>query len=295
MNPGNFKELFPAALFVILGAMGTYLLLPHKLTLLRQRVAKPAGLALAALATLALAATWRPPGPFLMSVFFYLFGLSAVACGILMVTSRDPVHSALWFAAVVLSTSGLFLQAGAQFLAAGTVIVYAGAIIVTFLFVIMLAQQEGQASYDRSSRAPARGVLTCFMLAFGLIYAVLASRGAITVAGTRNSLDLSLASRVEKGVREGTVSPDALVVISKAVSPTASTAAAEARPAEGSSATGVPPRHVAGLGAALFIDNLFAAEAAGALLFVGLAGAIAIAAPRPPKRPQTSAQAAVSS
>ena len=53
---------------------------------------------------------------------------------------------------MVLSTSGLFLLAGAQFLAAGTVIVYAGAIIVTFLFVIMLAQMEGRAQYDRAAR-----------------------------------------------------------------------------------------------------------------------------------------------
>ena len=43
-----------------------------------------------------------------------------------------------------------------RFLAAGTVIVYAGAIIVTFLFVIMLAQMEGKALYDRASRAPGK-------------------------------------------------------------------------------------------------------------------------------------------
>ena len=79
-------------------------------------------------------------------------------------TSRNPVYSALWFASVVLATSGLFLLAGAPFLAAGTVIVYAGAIIVTFLFVIMLAQMEGKAQYDRAARAPGRATFTCFLL-----------------------------------------------------------------------------------------------------------------------------------
>ncbi len=69
---------------------------------------------------------------------------------------------------MVLSTSGLFLLAGAQFLAAGTVIVYAGAIIVTFLFVIMLAQMEGRAAYDRAARAPFRATLTCFLLFWAL-------------------------------------------------------------------------------------------------------------------------------
>src|SRR5205085_8838218 len=86
--------------------------------------------------------------------------------------TRNPIYSALWFAAVVLSTSGLFLLAGAQFLAAGTVIVYAGAIIVTFLFVIMLAQMEGRALYDRTARAPFRATLTCFLLFWALLYSL---------------------------------------------------------------------------------------------------------------------------
>ena len=81
------------------------------------------------------------------------------SAGLLTVTSRNPVYSALWFASVVLSTSGLFLLADAPFLAAGTIIVYAGAIIVTFLFVIMLAQMEGKADYDRAARSPGLGDL----------------------------------------------------------------------------------------------------------------------------------------
>ena len=64
----------------------------------------------------------------------------------------------------------MFLLAGAQFLAAGTVIVYAGAIIVTFLFVIMLAQMEGKALYDRAARAPGSATFTCFLLFWCLLY-----------------------------------------------------------------------------------------------------------------------------
>jgi NADH-quinone oxidoreductase subunit J len=51
----------------------------------------------------------------------------------------------------LLGTAGLLLLAGAQFLAIATVVVYAGAILVTFLFVLMLAQPEGRAAYDRVS------------------------------------------------------------------------------------------------------------------------------------------------
>ena len=112
------------------------------------------------------------PADWLASLFFYAFAAIAVAAGILAVTARDPVHNALWFAIVLLSTSGLFLLVGAQFLAAGTIIVYAGAIIVTFLFVIMLAQSEGQALYDRMARSPIRSSLTAFGLLFGLVFAI---------------------------------------------------------------------------------------------------------------------------
>ena len=66
-------------------------------------------------------------------------------------TFRNPVYCAIWFGQSLLGTAGLFLFTGAQFLAVATVVVYAGAILVTFLFVLMLAQPEGKAAYDRVS------------------------------------------------------------------------------------------------------------------------------------------------
>ena len=77
------------------------------------------------------------------SFLFYVFSASAVGFGALLVTQRNPARAALSFALVVLSTCGLFLLLAAPFLMAATIIIYAGAIIVTFLFVLMLAQQEG--------------------------------------------------------------------------------------------------------------------------------------------------------
>ena len=72
-------------------------------------------------------------------VMFWVFGIGASLCGVLMITARNPVYAALWFALTTLATCGLFLLQSAPFLAAATMIVYAGAVIVTFLFVIMLA------------------------------------------------------------------------------------------------------------------------------------------------------------
>src|SRR5690349_12722779 len=162
-------QVILATLVVLLGAGGSYLLLPHAHGSTRPRRAHAAGATLAGLALLGFLTFWTPPGPFISGLFFYLFSIAAVASALMTVTSRNPIYSALWFASVVLSTAGLFLLAGAQFLAAGTVIVYAGAIIVTFLFVIMLAQMEGRAFYDRAARTPFRATLTCYLLFWALL------------------------------------------------------------------------------------------------------------------------------
>ena len=171
-------DLISLVITIVSGACGIYLLLPHSHGRAKPKLAHQIGYAFSALSLLSLMMLWRTTGvEFVTKAFFYIFAIAAVGCAVLTITSRDPVHSALWFAAVVLATSGLFLLSGAQFLAAGTVIVYAGAIIVTFLFVIMLAQKEGRAIYDRMARAPFLATLSSFLLLFGLVLALLSIRG----------------------------------------------------------------------------------------------------------------------
>jgi NADH-quinone oxidoreductase subunit J len=69
-----------------------------------------------------------------------------------------------------LSTCGLFLLQAAPFLMAATIIVYAGAIVVTFLFVIMLAQQAGWSDADHRSREPLISTIAGFVLVGALLY-----------------------------------------------------------------------------------------------------------------------------
>lgn len=266
-----------AVLTIVLGATGTYLLLPHSHGTSKPKQVHLAGYAMIVLSLLMLAMFWTPPDDFLASIFFYAFSLAAIAGGLLTITSRDPVHSALWFASVVLATSGLFMISGASFLAAGTIIVYAGAIIVTFLFVIMLAQSEGQAVYDRAARAPGRSTFSCFLLFWGLLYAILMVQSPaepiplkqMTVAEKANRLVPTLAITKHESVPANS-GVDA--VLDRAV-----------RPATARIREGAP--HVAGLGATLFSDHLIAVEIAGAILFIALVGAAAIATPKPPIRP----------
>jgi NADH-quinone oxidoreductase subunit J len=164
-TPGLLRENWPVLLPVVLGFAAIYLLLPQG----SRRMPIWAG-ALAGFAVILGAAFLvRNETVWPETLLFYAFAGSAIGSGVMMITQKNPVHSALSFALVVLSTCGLFLLQAAPFLMAATIIIYAGAIVVTFLFVIMLAHQEGPSSADQRSREPflaslAGGVLLASLL-----------------------------------------------------------------------------------------------------------------------------------
>jgi NADH-quinone oxidoreductase subunit J len=270
----------PGALVTILGATGIWLLLPHRHGQMRREWSSLLGALFTAIAIVSLIVLCRPPAGFITAVSFYGFALTALIAAVCTITSRDPIYSALWFAAVVLATSGLFLLCGAQFLAAGTIIVYAGAIIVTFLFVIMLAQREGRATYDRMARSPGRASLTGFLVLWSVLFALQISRyvDRFDPAHPR-AIDSRLipASHLISG---NMLEPNMQVtqVIKHALSNTN-------RIPEADPKGEILGRHVAGLGGTLFNDHLVTVELAGALLFAALIGALAIASPKPPIRP----------
>jgi len=72
------------------------------------------------------------------SLAFYLFAAVLVASAVMVVTSRNPVHSVLYLILAFFNAAALFLIAGAEFLAMILVIVYVGAVAVLFLFVVMM-------------------------------------------------------------------------------------------------------------------------------------------------------------
>jgi NADH:ubiquinone oxidoreductase subunit 6 (subunit J) len=104
------------------------------------------------------------------TVLFWAFSAMGIVSGTLLVTQHNPARAALSFTLVVLSTCGLYLLLAAPFLMAATIIIYAGAIIVTFLFVIMLAQQVGLSDADDRSREPLLATITGFILLGTLLF-----------------------------------------------------------------------------------------------------------------------------
>ncbi|MBW3596287.1 MAG: NADH-quinone oxidoreductase subunit J [Planctomycetes bacterium] len=120
-----------------------------------------------------------------VSVLYWLMaGVTVIAAGA-TISMRSPVYSAVCFAVTLLGVAGLFLLTGAQFLSIATVAVYAGAIVVTFLFVVMLAQPEGQAYYDRISwgRYPPLAAAVAAALLIGGVAYVSEALGGVAPAG----------------------------------------------------------------------------------------------------------------
>ena len=75
---------------------------------------------------------------FIYSFSFYLFSSVTVLSALMVISSKNPVHSVLFLILSFVSSSGLFVLLGAEFLAMILVVVYVGAVAVLFLFVVMM-------------------------------------------------------------------------------------------------------------------------------------------------------------
>jgi NADH-quinone oxidoreductase subunit J len=241
VSPDLAQKLIVAGL--AFAALGLWLATSQRTAALRLVAA--AGSALGMLAVVA--ALDGPGGDLADQALFWLFAGGAILGGVLMITGRDPVHGALWFAVATLCVCGLFLELSAPFLAAATVIVYAGAIIVTFMFVIMLAQQGGASTYDQRPRLPLAGSLTSFFVLGALMFALLDWQERPTADAADDGPALIAATGDADAVR------------------------ADAR---------VTPQQAASLqtlGRTLFGHYVFAVELGGTLLLIATIGAIALA------------------
>ena len=69
---------------------------------------------------------------------FYAFSAVLIGAAIGVITSRNPVHSALLLVLAFFTSAGLWIQLHAEFLAIALVLVYVGAVMVLFLFVVMM-------------------------------------------------------------------------------------------------------------------------------------------------------------
>jgi NADH-quinone oxidoreductase subunit J len=110
------------------------------------------------------------------AIAFYTISAFVLLFAVLVVSTKDTVHSVLFLVVDFLFVAALYVLLGAEFLAAIQVLVYAGGIVVLYLFVVMLVNlKRPPEAYEDPHRRTTLG--------FGLSAAVLVELGAIVGYG----------------------------------------------------------------------------------------------------------------
>ena len=95
-----------------------------------------------------------------LEILFYALSAFAIISAIMVLVSKNPIHSVLWLILVFFAISGHYVLLNAQFLAIVNIIVYAGAIMVLFLFVIMLMNVKQENEFKKNLLVKFIGVVS---------------------------------------------------------------------------------------------------------------------------------------
>src|ERR671933_534659 len=100
------------------------------------------------------------------AIAFYVLAAFILGFAVLVVTTRNTVHSVLFLVLNFLFVAALYVMLGAQFLAAIQVLVYAGGIVVLYLFVVMLVnlKRPPEAHRDPNRRGKIGAALSAAIL-----------------------------------------------------------------------------------------------------------------------------------
>jgi NADH-quinone oxidoreductase subunit J len=112
------------------------------------------------------------------AIAFYFIAACILGFAVLVISTKDTVHSVLFLVMDFLFVAALYVLLGAQFLAAIQILVYAGGIVVLYLFVVMLVNLKRPPEAHSDPRRLTK-------LAFGMSAAVLLELGAIAVYSSR--------------------------------------------------------------------------------------------------------------
>ncbi len=121
---------------------------------------------------------------------FYFLSFTAIFCALLVVTSRNPIHSVLFLILTFFCIAGHYILLNAQFLAIVHLIVYSGAIMVLFLFVIMLLNLSAETEPLKTQFWKLAGATGGGLLMLVMIAALRSVDVAMKVQPTNNNLGM---------------------------------------------------------------------------------------------------------
>ncbi len=113
-------------------------------------------------------------------VLFAIFALAALAGALVMVTARNPVHSAMGLLLSMFSMAVFYVMNGAHFVAAVQVLIYAGAVMTLFLFVIMLIGVDR--AVDTDEQIPLQRPMV-FLLGGGFVFLIFSAAWDAWITG----------------------------------------------------------------------------------------------------------------
>jgi NADH-quinone oxidoreductase subunit J len=119
-------------------------------------------------------------------ILFWFLSVLALIAALMVVISKNPVHSVLWLIIVFFAISAHYILLNAQFLAIVNLIVYAGAIMVLFLFVIMLMNLNAAAEPQKNTWLRIAGVIAGGALLLVLVAALKDADFKNQIAETNN-------------------------------------------------------------------------------------------------------------
>ncbi len=124
-------------------------------------------------------------------ILFYSLSAIAIGSAIMVVLSKNPVHSVLWLIVTFFAISGHYIIMNAQFLGIVNLIVYAGAIMVLFLFVIMLMNLNSDSEPQKNKWLRIAGMVAggCLLL---VMVAALKKAEVTGMAAQLNTGDIGL-------------------------------------------------------------------------------------------------------
>jgi len=105
-------------------------------------------------------------------ILFYLFSFLAILSAVMVISSKNPVHSVFFLILAFFNSAGLFLLLGAELLAMLLIIVYVGAVAVLFLFVVMMLNINFAKMKEGLLRHMPLGILVAALLVGELLFVI---------------------------------------------------------------------------------------------------------------------------
>ena len=116
------------------------------------------------------------------TILFYIFAVMVLTGGILTITRRNAIHSAISLIVSLLGVAGLYLLQQAEFLFAVQIVLYVGGIMVLFLFVIMLVNLDLAARERQFNRQWLVALVAVALVGAEVSYFIYRGAGTIHIA-----------------------------------------------------------------------------------------------------------------